>query len=397
MAYHPDRLQHARSLQEQIVAWRRDIHMHPELGFEEYRTARLVAETLAGMGIEVETGVGKTGVVAHIGEGKPVIGIRADMDALPIQEENEVPYASLNANTMHACGHDAHTAILLGVARMLVETPPEQRPPGEIRLLFQPCEEKQDDEGKSGAMRMIEDGALEGVDHVIALHVASGLEAGKIEIRSGYAMANADAFFATIHATGAHGASPHRGTDPIFMLAQLLNAIYAIPSRRINPVEPVVISIGSIHTGDASNVIPAEVTLNGTMRSYSEAVRKQLCQDLEQAFGVVKALGGDYTLEIIPGYDATYNDPQVAGLIEQVTSEMLGADRLEPPEAGMGAEDFGYMARLAPGAMFMLGARYDEKNRGHHTPIFDINEDAFPIGAALLLETAHRLAQPRAS
>lgn len=397
MAYHPDRLQHARSLQEQIVAWRRDIHMHPELGFEEYRTARLVAETLAGMGIEVETGVGKTGVVAHIGEGKPVIGIRADMDALPIQEENEVPYASLNANTMHACGHDAHTAILLGVARMLVETPPEQRPPGEIRLLFQPCEEKQDDEGKSGAMRMIEDGALEGVDHVIALHVASGLEAGKIEIRSGYAMANADAFFATIHATGAHGASPHRGTDPIFMLAQLLNAIYAIPSRRINPVEPVVISIGSIHTGDASNVIPAEVTLNGTMRSYSEAVRKQLCQELEQAFGVVKALGGDYTLEIIPGYDATYNDPQVAGLIEQVTSEMLGADRLEPPEAGMGAEDFGYMARLAPGAMFMLGARYDEKNRGHHTPIFDINEDAFPIGAALLLETAHRLAQPRAS
>lgn len=397
MAYHPDRLQHARSLQEQIVAWRRDIHMHPELGFEEYRTARLVAETLAGMGIEVETGVGKTGVVAHIGEGKPVIGIRADMDALPIQEENEVPYASLNANTMHACGHDAHTAILLGVARMLVETPPEQRPPGEIRLLFQPCEEKQDDEGKSGAMRMIEDGALEGVDHVIALHVASGLEAGKIEIRSGYAMANADAFFATIHATGAHGASPHRGTDPIFMLAQLLNAIYAIPSRRINPVEPVAISIGSIHTGDASNVIPAEVTLNGTMRSYSEAVRKQLCQELEQAFGVVKALGGDYTLEIIPGYDATYNDPQVAGLIEQVTSEMLGADRLEPPEAGMGAEDFGYMARLAPGAMFMLGARYDEKNRGHHTPIFDINEDAFPIGAALLLETAHRLAQPRAS
>lgn len=397
MAYHPDRLQHARSLQEQIVAWRRDIHMHPELGFEEYRTARLVAETLAGMGIEVETGVGKTGVVAHIGEGKPVIGIRADMDALPIQEENEVPYASLNANTMHACGHDAHTAILLGVARMLVETPPEQRPPGEIRLLFQPCEEKQDDEGKSGAMRMIEDGALEGVDHVIALHVASGLEAGKIEIRSGYAMANADAFFATIHATGAHGASPHRGTDPIFMLAQLLNAIYAIPSRRINPVEPVVISIGSIHTGDASNVIPAEVTLNGTMRSYSEAVRKQLCQELEQAFGVVKALGGDYTLEIIPGLDATYNDPQVAKLIEQITSEMLGADRLEPPEAGMGAEDFGYMTRLAPGAMFMLGARYDEKNRGHHTPIFDINEDAFPIGAALLLETAHRLAQPRAS
>lgn len=389
--YSPDRLEHARSLQDQIVSWRRDIHMHPELGFEEYRTAKLVAETLTEMGIEAETGIGITGVVARIGEGKPVIGIRADMDALPIDEENEVEYKSQTGHKMHACGHDAHTAILLGVARMLTEMPASERPKGEIRLLFQPSEERQDAEGKSGAMRMIDDGALEGVDHVIALHMASGMESGKIEIRSGYAMANADAFTATIYGTGGHGASPHRGTDPIFMLAQLLNAIYGIRARRINPVQPAVISIGSIHAGDANNVIPAEVRLNGTIRSYSDEIRQQLHDELERAFGVVKALGGDYKLEIFKGYDATYNDPEIAKLIEEVTADMIGADRLEPAEAGMGAEDFGYMTKLAPGAMFMLGAKYDDQNRGHHTPTFNIDESTFPIGAAMLVETAFRL------
>jgi len=394
MAYHPNRLEHARSLQDQIVAWRRDIHIHPELGFEEYRTAKLVAETLNSLGIEAETGVGKTGVVARIGEGKPVIGIRADMDALPIQEENEVPYKSQTPNTMHACGHDAHTAILLGVATMISELPEDQKPKGEIRLLFQPSEEMQDAEGKSGAMRMIDDGALEGVDHVIALHMASGTEAGKIEIRSGYAMANADKFEATIYATGGHGASPHRGTDPVFMFAQLLNAIYGITARRINPVQPAVISIGAIRAGNANNVIPSEVFFNGTIRSYSEETRNQLHEELEKAFGVVKALGGDYKLEFFRGYDATYNDPAVAKLIENMTADMLGEDKLEEPEAGMGAEDFGYMTKLAPGAMFYLGAKYDEKNRGHHTPNFDIDESVLHIGAALLLETALQLQQP---
>jgi amidohydrolase len=395
MTYHPDRLEHARSLQDQLIAWRRDIHAHPELGFEEYRTAKLVAETLNSLGIEAQTGVGKTGVVARLGEGKPVIGIRADMDALPILEDNPVDYASQNPYVMHACGHDAHTAILMGVAQMLTEIPASERPSGEIRLLFQPCEEKQDEEGKSGAMRMIEEGALDGVDHVIALHVASGLEAGKIEIRSGYAMANADMFTATIYGTGGHGASPHRGTDPVFMLAQLLNVIYGIPSRRINPVQPCVISIGTIHAGVANNVIPAEITLTGTIRSYNDETRKQLHDELEKAFGVVKALGGDYELKIDTGFDATYNDPAVSKLIEQVTGDLLGADRLEPPEAGMGAEDFGYMTRLAPGAMFMLGAKYDDMDRGHHTPVFNIDESVMPVGAAMLVETAFRLLQQK--
>lgn len=391
MAYHPDRLEHARSLADQIVAWRRDIHIHPELGFQEYRTAKLVAEALTDMGIEAETGVGITGVVARIGEGKPVIAIRADMDALPIDEENDVDYKSQTPNVMHACGHDAHTAMLLGVARMITELPESERPAGEIRLLFQPSEESQDAEGKSGAMRMIDDNAMAGVDHAIALHVASGIESGKVEIRSGYAMANHDMFHATIHGTGGHGASPHQGTDSIFMLAQLINAIHGIRARRISPIQPAVISIGAVHAGDASNVIPAEVKLNGTIRSFNDDIRQQLHEELERAFGVVKALGGDYDLEIVSGYDATYNDPTIAEMINGIATDMLGADRIEPPEPTMGAEDFGYMTRLAPGVMFNLGTKYDDKERAHHTPIFNIDESAFPIGTAMLLETAIQL------
>jgi amidohydrolase len=388
-------LEHARELQDQIVAWRRDIHLHPELGFQEYRTAKLVAETLTSMGIEAETGVGITGVVARIGEGYPAIGIRADMDALPILEANEVPYASTTPNVMHACGHDAHTAILLGVAKMLNEMP--DRPPGEIRLLFQPSEEMQDAEGKSGAIRMIEDGALENLDAVIALHVSSGTPSGKVEIRSGYAMANVDSFYASVLGSGGHGASPHHGTDPIFMFAQLVNVIHGIRARRINPTRPAVISLGAVHAGDATNVIPAEVKFNGTIRSYDDEIRQQLRDELEKAFGIVRALGGDFTLRFEDGYDATYNDPGVCELMENVATEMIGADKLHPPEAGMGAEDFGYMTRKAPGAMFFLGAQYDEKTRPHHTPVFDIDENSFPIGAAMLVETAVRLMKQKAT
>ena len=194
----------AQQLADQIVAWRRDIHMHPELGFQEQRTARLVADTLAEFGIEAQTGVGKTGVVGYLGEGSPVIGIRADMDALPIQEENDVPYRSQAPGVMHACGHDAHTAILLGVAKMLSEMP--DRPPGQVRFLFQPSEENSDEDDKSGATRMIEDGALEGVDAVIALHVASDLPAGAITVEDGYSTANEDSFQVVLKGTGGHGA-----------------------------------------------------------------------------------------------------------------------------------------------------------------------------------------------
>ncbi len=383
-------LDRAQELQGQIVDWRRDIHMHPELGFQELRTGSLVADTLASMGIEVSKGVGKTGVVGYIGEGGgPVIGIRADMDALPIQEANDVPYASQTPGVMHACGHDAHTAILLAVARMLNSMP--DRPAGQIRLFFQPSEEKQDTEQKSGAVRMIEDGALDAVDHVIALHVSSGLESGKVEIMPGYTHAAADAWWATISGRGCHGAYPHTGVDPVFITAQVINAINGIVSRRINPMHPAVISIGAIHGGSTDNVIPDEVKLIGTIRSYDDETRDKLAEELEQALGVARALGGDYTLRIQRGYAAAFNDEAVARLIEQTTTDLFGKDQLVEPHAGMGAEDFGYMTRKAPGAMFNLGVRKDEVNRPHHSPIFDIDEANLYVGAAVLAETACRL------
>ncbi len=387
-------LEKAQELGNKITAWRRDIHMHPELSFQEFRTARLVADTLRDMGIEVETGVGKTGVVARIGEGRPAIGIRADMDALPIQEINNVPYASQTPGVMHACGHDAHTAILLGVATMLNEM--KDRPAGEIRLLFQPAEEDEDDENKSGAVRMIEDGALEDLDAVIALHVSSGLPTGQIRITPGYDHAAVDSFYATIKGEGGHGAYPHQTVDPTFILAQVINAIHGVRARRINPMRPAVISIGAINAGSANNVIAEEVIMNGTIRSYDDETRQQLWDELERAFGVAKALGGDYELKIVKGYPAGYNDPDVSALIRGIGSELLGQDGISPDEPGMGAEDFSYMCLKAPGAMFSLGAQYDEVKRPHHSSNFDLDESAFPIGAAILAESALRLLQTKA-
>ncbi len=387
-------LEKAQSIHEQLIAWRRDIHMHPELSFQEFRTARMVAETLNSMGIEVETGVGKTGVVARIGEGRPAIGIRADMDALPIVEANAVSYVSQNNGVMHACGHDAHTAMLLGVAKLLNEMP--DRPPGEIRLLFQPSEEDSDSEGKSGAVRMIEDGALEELDSVIALHVASTLPSGKVQIAAGYNSAAVDSFNAVIIGEGCHGAYPHQGIDPIFILAQVINAIHGIRARRINPVHPALISIGAVHAGDADNVIPNEVALRGTIRSYDDETRQQLWEELEKALAVARAFGGDYRLQIIKGYPSQINDADVAELIRKTSVDMMGEDSLIHEEPGMGAEDFSYMSRKAPGAMFSLGAQYDEQNRPHHSPIFNINEDCFPVGTAMLAETALRLLKQKA-
>lgn len=386
----------ARALQDQIVAWRRQIHMYPELGFEEKRTSGFVADHLRELGIEIQTGVGITGVVARIGDGNgPVIGIRADMDALPIQEANDVPYASKISGVMHACGHDAHTAILMGVAKILNETP--DLPAGEIRLLFQPSEEKWDSEGKSGATRMIEDDALNGLDAVIALHVDSSAPAGQIEIGGGYIAAAVDDFEAVIIGEGCHGASPHNGVDPIYIQAQVVNAIQGIRSRRIDPTQPAVITIGTVHGGSATNVIPNEVRLTGTIRSFSEEIRNQLHEELDRALSVARALGGDYTLKIQRGYPALYNDPAVAELVREVATAGFGSEKTVPGVAQMGAEDFSYMAQAAPGAMFMLGAKYDDMNRPHHSPIFDINEDCFYVGAAVLAEASVRLLREKAS
>lgn len=387
-------LKEAQALADQLVAWRREIHAHPELSFQEHGTARLVAETLESFGVEVQTGVAKTGVVGYLGEGSPIIGIRADMDALPIHEANDVPYKSQNPGVMHACGHDAHTAMLLGVAKILSEMP--NRPAGQIRFLFQPSEEAHDDENKSGGERMVEEGVLDELDAVIALHVASDMPANKIMLESGYITANEDGFEIILRGTGGHGAFPHQTVDPVFILAQVLNAINGIRARRIDPTRAAALSIGSIHAGVASNVIPSEVKITGTMRSFDDEVRQQLKDELVSVLQVAKALGGDFELKIIHGYPSTYNNPAVVELMQNGIESMMGKDALLPPSPMMGAEDFSYMSRKVPGAMFMLGAAVGDKNRPHHTPVFDIDEACLPTGTAILADSVMRLLKEKA-
>ena len=384
-------LEQAKAIADELVRLRRDIHTHPELGFEEVRTAALVADTLREIGgMDVRTGVGKTGVVAELGNGDgPTIAIRADMDALPIVETVDQPYTSQNNGVMHACGHDAHTAMLLGAAHLLREQFATQGLKGRVRFLFQPSEEMSDSEGLSGASRMIDDGALKDVDAVIALHVDSLQPVGEITMRPGWSSAAVDSFSGYITGTGGHGAYPHNGTDPLWMLIPVLTALHGIVARRIDPMEPAVISVGEIRGGAASNVIPNEVFLQGTIRSFSKEVREQLSAEVEKAFAVARAVGGDYRLKIDRGYPAGWNDPQVAGWLERSAAEILGESAIDRTRRGMGAEDFSYMCQQAPGAMFMLGAATaDGVRRPHHTPVFDIDERALPIGAAILASTA---------
>lgn len=387
-------LDEANAIKDEIIRLRRDIHQHPELSFQEFRTAQLVADTLAELGIEAQTGIGRTGVVAHIGpDDGPTIGIRADMDALPILQKSDVPYRSQNEGVMHACGHDAHTAILLGVAHLLQQNYRQNQADwrGRVRLLFQPAEEIFDENGISGATAMMQDEALKGLDSVIALHVASHLPVGQFFFQDEYSLAAVDSFKAWVRGDGGHGAYPHSGSDPLFMLGPILNTIYAIPSRRIDPLRPSVISLGQISAGAAPNVIPNEVYIQGTIRSHDEETRSQLAAELARAFSLSETLGGSYELAVTRGYPALYNDPAVNGWMRDVTADLLGAETAVNGEFGMGAEDFAYMTRAAKGAMFMLGAAIDDDlMRYHHTDIFDINEEVLPLGTAVLAETARR-------
>jgi amidohydrolase len=385
-------LDKARELQDELIRLRRDIHAHPELGFREFRTAALVADTLHELGIPVQTGVGRTGVVGTIGTGNgPTIAIRADMDALPILEKTNQPYSSQNNGVMHACGHDSHTAMLLGAAHLLKQSLVAEQWQGTVRLLFQPSEEAFDENGISGATAMIDDGALKEIDAVIALHVASHRPAGEIALRDGYALANVDSFEAWLYGDGGHGAYPHRGSDPLFMLSTILPVLYGIPSRRINPTRPCVISLGEIRGGAASNVIPREVYLQGTVRSVDADVREQLWAEIENAFKLSELMGGRYQFKLHKGYPALFNDAEVNGWMRDVAVDLVGETAIVSDELGMGAEDFAYMTQQAKGAMFMLGAAIDDGLiRNHHTDIFDIDERVLPVGAAILAETARR-------
>jgi amidohydrolase len=380
-------LERATHIETQLIDWRRTFHMHPELGFRETGTAALVSQVLHTLGYRVRTGVGRTGVVGEHGDGPPIIAVRADMDALPLQEANEVAYASRVPGVMHACGHDAHTAMALGVATLLAQ----EEFPGTIRLLFQPAEEVSDDEGLSGAPRMVKDGAMEGVAAVLALHVNANIPVGEIAIESGPASAGVDSFSATITGSGAHGAYPHRGVDPIHLAGHVILALHGIVSRRVNPFEPAVITVGSVHAGHANNVIPEAVEMSGTIRYENQEVQRLLHTEIERALEIARTLGGDYTLDMRFGSAPVINDPRLAELLRQVGADLLGAGRVKRPEKGMGAEDFSVFADLAPGAMFRLGCRIDGDERKAHGPRFDIDERCLPIGCAILAEAALRL------
>ena len=376
----------SKKIQSEMVAWRRDIHMHPELGFEEQRTAGLIAETMDKMGYRVRTGVGKTGVVAELGEGKPIVAIRADMDALPIQEANQVPYKSTHDGVMHACGHDAHVAIAMGTAKLLAA----ENFPGTVRFLFQPAEETDDGEF-SGAPRMIEDGAFKDVDYVLALHVDAATRTGEIEVATEFASAGVDTMYATIIGQGGHGSAPHEVIDPIFISGHVILALHGIVSRQLKPSDPGVISIGSIHGGVADNVIPEEVKMLATIRYFTPEVQEKIHAEIKKALEISRTLGGDYDLKIDVGFPPMHNHPDVVALVKKVAGDLLGEDKINPPELDMGAEDFAFFLQKAPGTMFRLGCEIEGDTRRHHDPKFDIDEECFPIGAAILGESAMRL------
>jgi amidohydrolase len=384
-------LARAQALEATIVQVRRDVHRHPELGFEEHRTAQLIADKLESLGVAVTTGVGKTGVVGDLGEGRPRVAIRADIDALPIQDAKEVPYASEVPGVMHACGHDAHIACCLGAAVLLAQEAEAGRLAGSVRFLFQPSEEGTDDEGLSGAMRMVDEGVMEGVDAVIGLHVWSELPLGKISLRAGPTTAYTDSFKLTVTGREAHGAFPHEGVDAITVSAQVIQALQTVVTRRLDPTRAKVLSIGTIHGGTVENVISGSVEMTGTLRTFEPETRAALFAELERACGLARALGGDYELAIKEGYVPIVNDAELTELVRQVGIDLLGADNVLVAEAEMGGEDFSCFAQKAPGCFFQLGcAMAEEPPRRHHHPLFDINEDCLPLGSALLAEAGLR-------
>ncbi|HEY8225894.1 MAG TPA: M20 family metallopeptidase [Pyrinomonadaceae bacterium] len=379
----------ALEFKEHLVQLRRQIHANPEYGFREFDTSRLIAKTLRELGATVREGVAKTGVVAEIGIGSPVVAIRADMDALPINEATGLDFASRVPNMMHACGHDAHVACALGAAMLLNGEPLR----GTVRFLFQPSEEQRDEEGQSGALKMIEEGVLDGVSSVIALHTRA-LPVGFIGVTSGPAMAANDTINITILGRAAHGAHPEQGIDAIAIAAQVITAIQQIVARRISAVTPAVVSITTIQGGVKENVIADRVELGGTIRSTGGSARDLLISELDAALNVGRAMGATCELRIKEGYAATNNDPGVTQTIRDAATEVLGSNHVVDLPFDPWAEDFGYMSARVPGSMFWLGVTSDlVPNPIWHSSTFDLDEAALPIGAMVLAASARRLLQ----
>lgn len=385
-------LARAKALEPELIDVRRDIHAHPELSFRETRTAALVAERLTKLGYRVRTGVGKTGCVGELETGPgPTIALRADMDALPIQEANDVPYRSRVDGVMHACGHDAHVTCLLGAAQLLAESAAAgSLPSGRIRLLFQPSEEVTDDENRSGAQRMIADGAMDSVDAVIGLHVAAESTPGQVLFREGPLMAGNDTIHGIVRGANAHAALPHEGVDAILLAGHVISATHTIVSRRIDPLDPAVITFGRISGGTADNIICDEVHVSGTLRYFDSQVRDSLHRDLHRAFAIADALGGSGQVEIRPGNPPVVNDDRLTGLARQGAEEVVGDAGIGVADLIMGAEDFAYLATEAPGCFYWVGARIEDDPRSHHSPRFDIDERCLVTGAATLAGAARK-------
>ena len=388
MTISSEMLDAARTIGDEIVATRRAIHQWPELAYTEERTAALVESRLREFGIEVQAGVGGTGVVGLLRGARPgkTVLLRADMDALPIDEISDAPYCSQNKGVMHACGHDGHTSMLLGAARLLVER--RDRLSGNVKLMFQPAEE-----GGFGALRMIEAGLMEGpaVDAAFALHVDSLHYVGEVALLSGPASAAADRFTILVHGAGGHAARPQLTVDPIVVAAHIVVALQTLVSREVAPSEPAVITVGDLHAGTTENVIPDDARIRGTLRTYSPDLRAYLERRIKElSSGIAAAMRATAEIDWRPGYPSVINDPASVELVRRVVEEGLGEAAPIEGELGMGAEDFSYVVQRAPGMMFRLGVRSRswEKPRPTHSSSFDLDEAALPIGAGLLAATA---------
>lgn len=373
----------AKEVLDEVVATRRDLHAHPELGFREQRTAGVVAARLRDLGIETHERIAQTGVLGIIKGGRPgrTFMLRADMDGLPIQELNEGSYRSENAGVMHACGHDGHVAMLLGAARQLVARRNEIA--GTVVLCFQPAEE-----GLGGARAMVEAGIIEEyrIERAYGLHLSSTYPTGKVGFIEGPMYASSDSIEVTIHGKGGHGAAPHLSIDPIYTASQFVVNVQQVVSRVIDPIEPAVVTIGSFHSGTTYNVIPTSAKLLGTVRSFSPDVREQMPSRIEKVLaGVCAASGATYDYEYLWRYPVTENDPAQTRYVRALAEKTLGAEHVAEFPKLMGAEDFSYFALKVPSCFFQVGCQGGEKSSfPHHHERFDIDERALEYGVRMM-------------
>ena len=378
---------------EELTEIRRDIHTHPELGFTEERTGDLVAKKLAEYGCEVHRGLAKTGVVGTIRRGNSLraIGLRADMDCLPMQEMNTFPHRSQHDGQMHACGHDGHTTMLLGAARYLAKT---RNFDGTVHFIFQPGEE-----GYGGGRVMVQEGLFDQFpcDAVFAMHNKPGIPLGHMAVRAGAMLAASDRFDLRIKAKGGHAAHPHQGIDPFVIGAHIVLALQTIPSRNVDPVDSAVISIGFMRGGSAYNVIPDELHIGGTVRSFRPEVRDLLERRMgEVAKGAAALHGASAEFEYRRGYPPTINHADEAAFAAEVAAEICGEDKIDRNVApSMGGEDFSYMLQKVPGAMVWIGNGLGEAGCGLHNSRYDFNDEALPIGVSFFARLAERFLAPQ--